>query len=83
MVRILGDSQKPNPQTPNRRAEKGSGLGLRVVQGYLVPMKQPPTLGSPQVPRHEATVGSYGGGGYYERGTPVGRAACRTVRPRL
>jgi len=47
-------------------------------------MTYPPPLGSPQVPRHRATVGSYGGGVSYERGTPVypepptlDRRACR------
>ena len=32
------------------------------------PYETPTPLGSPQVPRHEATVGSYGGGG---SGTPI------------
>ena len=30
-------------------------------------------MGPPYVPRHRATPGSYGGGGSYERGTPVNR----------
>ena len=36
-----------------------------------VPRETPTPPGSPQVPRHRATVGSYGGGVSYERGTPV------------
>ena len=42
-----------------------------VVQGYLAHGKQPPSLGSPQVPRFRALVGSWEGGGSYERGAPV------------
>jgi len=42
------------------------------VQGYLAHTKPPPPLGPPEGPRHRPTVGSYGGGGSYERGTPVG-----------
>ena len=38
-------------------------------------IRTPTPLGSPQVPRHRAAVGSYGGGVSYERGTPVGRAS--------
>ena len=45
---------------------RGGGL-----QGYLAHKKTPTPLGSPEVPRHKATVGSYGGGLSYERGTPV------------
>ena len=38
--------------------------------------KETPTpLGSPCVPRHRATVGSYRGGVSHERGTPVGSSA--------
>ena len=43
----------------------------RWLQGYLAHKKHPPPLGPPQVPRHIATVGSYGEGVSYERGTPV------------
>ena len=38
----------------------------------------PNSLGLPQVPRHRATVGSYGGGVSYERGTPVPHGGLRT-----
>ena len=40
---------------------------------YQLPRSQetPNPLESPDVPRHRATVGSYGVGGGYERGTPV------------
>ena len=41
------------------------------VQAYLAHKKGGKKLGSPQVPKHEATVGSYEGGVSYERGTPV------------
>ena len=34
-------------------------------------LETPNPLGPPWVPGHRATVGSYGGGGSYERGTPV------------
>ena len=40
-------------------------------QGYLAPKKTPTRLGLPLVPRHRATVGSYGGAVSYARGTPV------------
>ena len=40
------------------------------VQGYLAHEKTPLPLGSPQVPRHKANVGSYGGSGSYEQGIP-------------
>ena len=42
------------------------------VQGYLAHKKPPPPLGPPKQPRHGPTVGSYGVGVSYERGTPVG-----------
>ena len=42
------------------------------AQGCLAHKKSSPLPGPPWVPGHEATVGSYGGGLYYERGTPVG-----------
>ena len=41
------------------------------VQGYLAHKKQPPSLGPPKDPRYSPTVGFYGGGGSYERDTPV------------
>ena len=38
-------------------------IGVNVnVQGYLAHTKTPPLLGPPQVARHRATAGSYGGG---------------------
>ena len=40
------------------------------LPGYLA-HKTPPPEGSPEVPRHGATVGSYGGVASYERGTHV------------
>jgi hypothetical protein len=43
------------------------------MQGYLAHKKHPPPLGPPY---YRATVGSYGGGGSYERGTPVGAGVC-------
>ena len=39
--------------------------------GVPRPEETPTPLGSPQVPRHRATVGSYGGGGSCERDTPA------------
>ena len=39
--------------------------------GVLRSYETPAPLGSPQVPRHRAPVGSYEGGVSYERGTPV------------
>ena len=44
-----------------------------------VPRSQetPTPLGSPQVPRHRASVGSYGGSVSYERGTPVDEESLR------
>ena len=47
------------------------------LQGYLAHKKTPNPLGPPQVPRHRDAVGSYGGGVYYERGTPVGSRSFR------
>ena len=44
---------------------------MHLLQGYLAHKKHPTPLGPPQVPRHRATVGSYGGGVYHERGTPA------------
>jgi hypothetical protein len=41
-------------------------------QVYLAHKKPPPPPGSLSIPRHRAEVGSYGGLGSYERGTPVG-----------
>jgi len=41
------------------------------LQGYLAHKKLPPSLGPSTVHRHRATVGSYGGVGSRERGTPV------------
>ena len=35
-------------------------------------LETPTPLRAPWVPRHRATEGSYGGGGSYERGIPVG-----------
>ena len=42
------------------------------IQGYIPCKIPPPPPGLPLFPRHRATEGSYGGGGSYERGTPVG-----------
>jgi len=47
------------------------GFVVWEVQGYLAHEKRPNPLGSPQVPRDRATARSQGGGGSYERGTPV------------
>ena len=41
------------------------------LQGYLAHGTTPTPLGPPEVPRHRTTVGSYGGGVSYERGTHV------------
>ena len=51
------------------------------LRGYLAHKKPPPPQDHPWVPRHRATVGSYGAEGSYERGTPVVICA-RTEQPR-
>ena len=51
--------------TVRGRGREGSVLwrpAIGVLQRYLA-HKNPPPLKLPQVPRHWATVGSYGGGG--------------------
>ena len=48
-----------------RLAELACGTGVPYSS------RTPTPLGSPQVPRHWATAGYYGGGGSYERGTSV------------
>ena len=40
----------------------------------------PTPLGSPKVPRCRAAVGSFGGGGSYERGTPVQVRTAKLIR---
>ena len=48
-----------------------SQAGSRVLQGYLAHKKQPPSLGPPYGP-----VESYGGKGFYGRGTPERKGVC-------
>ena len=46
------------------------GGGGEVYRGTSL-IRKPQFLGSPQVTRHRAIVGSQGGGGSYERVTPI------------
>ena len=60
-----------------RHHHRMGGRGKRTsrpLQGHLAHKTPPPPLGPPWEPRHGPTVGSYGVGVSYERGTPVGRA---------
>ena len=45
--------------------------GVKVYRGTSL-IRDPPPPGPQKVPRHRANVGSCGGGGSCERGTPVG-----------
>ena len=57
------------------RAGRTTGY-IYSVQGYLAHKKTPNPLGPPLDPRHRPVDGKVlGGGGSYERGTPVGHAA--------
>ena len=57
---------------PGRLAGRGTGHACTRVPRSS---ETSTPLGSPKVPRHRATVGSYGGGVSHERGTPVQRYA--------
>ena len=70
----------PPPSTqgePCRTAERltccvhGTHPSTLAPVGEPHSQETPATLGPPQVPRYRATVGSHGGGGSYERGSPV------------
>ena len=54
-------------------------LLLLLLQGYLAHENPLPPQGPPQVPRYRASVGSYGRGVSYERGTPVDMRLSRAV----
>ena len=59
----------PQGALQRRPRQRGSHDFARSPTG--VPHSPATPLGPPQVPRYRATVGSYGGVVYYERGTPV------------
>ena len=62
---------RPHNELPRHFWNNSYGDDVCTLQGYLAHKKTLNPLGPPKVPRHRATVGSYGGGGSYARGTPV------------
>ena len=59
---------------------EGSDIRDEPAQGHLG-HENPPPLGSRQVSRHRPTAGSYGGGVYFERDTPVPQKVLRGLIP--
>ena len=64
-VRLCWELEEPKGPTRLSPVHEGMYRGASLIRNPH------PPLGSTLVPRHRATVGSYGGAVSYERGTPV------------